>query len=71
MFRFDPYLDLFADGSDAADDGATAQPTQYEDGESPASPGDPLSLPPLPPIDWPSKTNARQSTWSEAKGPGI
>jgi Fic family protein len=41
MFRFDPYLDLFADVSDAADDGATAQPTQYEDGESPASPGDP------------------------------
>ena len=50
MFRFDPYLDLFADVSDAADDGATAQPTQYEDGESPASPGDPV--PPEYSIGW-------------------
>lgn len=41
MFRFDPYLDLFADVGNAADDPATAQPTQYEDGESPASPGGP------------------------------
>lgn len=44
MFRFDPYLDLFADLSDAADDGAAVQPTQYEDGESPASPGDQTTL---------------------------
>jgi Fic family protein len=41
LFRFDLYLDLFADVSDAADDGAAVQPTQYEDGGSPASPGDP------------------------------
>jgi Fic family protein len=44
MFRFDPYLDLFADVSDAADDGAAVQPTQYEDGESPVSPGDQTTL---------------------------
>ena len=34
MFRFDPYLDLFADVSDVADDGAAVQPTQYGDGDA-------------------------------------
>jgi len=41
MFRFDPYLDLFDDVSDAADDGTVVQPTRYEDGKSLASTGDP------------------------------
>ena len=34
MFRFDPYLDLFADVSNVADDGAAVQPTQYGDGDA-------------------------------------
>lgn len=38
LFRFDPYLDLFADVNDAVGDGAAVQPTQYEDGEAPALP---------------------------------
>lgn len=37
LFRFDPYLDLFADVSDAADDGTAVQPTQYENGQAPGS----------------------------------
>ena len=41
LFRFDPYLDLFADVNNAVDDGTAVQPTQYEDGGSPASPDDP------------------------------
>jgi hypothetical protein len=48
LFRFDPYLDLFGDVNDAADDGTAVQPTQYEGGESHASAGDPpvdLSVP--------------------------
>jgi Fic family protein len=37
MFRFDPYLDLFADVADADDDGTAVQPTQYEGGQSAGS----------------------------------
>ncbi|HWG14510.1 MAG TPA: Fic family protein [Streptosporangiaceae bacterium] len=39
LFRFDPYLDLFADVNDASDDGTVVQPTQYEGGESNVFPG--------------------------------
>ena len=41
LFRFDPYLALFADVDDAADDGTAVQPTQYKDGELSASADDP------------------------------
>jgi Fic family protein len=37
LFRFDPYLDLFADVTDEDDDGTAVQPTQYEGGQSPGS----------------------------------
>jgi hypothetical protein len=39
LFRFDPYLDLFADVNDASDDETVVQPTQYDGGESNAFPG--------------------------------
>jgi Fic family protein len=37
LFRFDPYLDLFADVTGEDDDGIAVQPTQYEGGQSPGS----------------------------------
>jgi Fic family protein len=37
LFRFDPYLDLFADVNGEDDDGTAVQPTQYEGGQSPGS----------------------------------